>query len=353
MKSTRLKFSLCAGLLFFSVTVSVLSQEKPISAFGSFTVLEYKKSVLRTHSEILILVQSRDILARDYDSNVTQISVLKKQKDLGFFDRVQLKKILKDSEDLSQQIVLIDRQIISKQESIRTLIDKMIPLMEYEIRQTLKSIEQEDQNSGDRPLYIQNLQAMINEKLEYQAFTAEPIRAQIKDIKYQRSDDPDLLLEKSDFLMDQYDKLQRYIAQIESKIEMLESENEIKKQARKFIDDVYTFDKDREMKLASRRTDDPSGGEGTSSVVNSRTSYDDVSVAVESAFRGTSQVSNPLLLNTTLEISSLKINSGDDFKDIIRKLKHEKSLAQTRAKNIQKTADDIRRLAEIKLRYSR
>ncbi len=358
MKNLRIHFILLNSLLIFILTSPGMNQDKLTSAFASFTVLEYKKTVIKNQHEIKQLIESKSVLVQEYDSNVIRISNLKQKNELGFFERVQLKKLLKDSEDLSQQIVLIDKQIIGKQESNRVIIDKMIPLMEYEIKMTLKTIEKENKESDERSIFILNLQAMINEKLEYQSFIAEPLRAYIKEVKFQRSDEPDLLIEKSDFLMDQADKLQRYIAHIETKIDLLESEDEIKKLARKFIDDVYTFDKDREMKLSSKRVSDNTGSENTgsgnvSSVVNRQSNMDDVVASLESSFRGSSQNPNPLFLNTTLEISSQQITSNDDFKDIIRKLKFEKSLAQNRAKAIQKTADDIRRLAEIKLRYSR
>ncbi len=352
MKNLSVKYFFLNGLMLFILTSPAMNQDMLKSAFESFTVHEYKKSIIKTQLEIKQWIESKNSLVQEYDSNVIRISELKQKKEIGFFERVQLKKLLKDSEDLSQQIVLIDKQITNKQESNFTLIDKMIPLMEYEIKQTLKNLEKQDRESDDRTQYIQNLQSMINEKLEFQSFIAEPLRAYIKDVKFQRGEEPETLIEKSDFLMDQADKLQRYIAQIETKIDLLETENEIKKLARKFIDDIYSFDKDREMKLSSKRTTENTGIEQTS-VINSRPNHDDISVAMESNYRGTSQNTNPLFLNTTLEISSLQINAGDDFKDIIRKLKLEKSLALNREKAIIKTADELRRLAEIKLRYSR
>ncbi len=342
------------NLMFFAVYPAMV-QEKPASAFASFTALEYQKSIQKIQTELAQLLETKKLLVQEYDSNVIQISGLKQKKELGFFERMQLKKLLKDSEDLSRQIIQVDREITGKHESSRTYIDKMIPLMEYEIRQALNAIESAVMNSGGKNALIQKLQGMIQEKLEYQSYIAEPLRARVRDVKYQRTDDPEVLFEKSDFLMDQHDKLKRYANQIDLKIDLLESEYEIKKQARKFIDDVYTFDKDREMKMSSKRVAGISGegNEPGSAVFNSRASEDDLAVSFESGLRGTTAQGNPLFLNTTLEISALQITSHDDFRNIIRKLKHEKSLALQRAKNMQKSADEIRRLAEIKLRYSR
>lgn len=346
----------CLYLLVTMSLFSVLSgQEKTTkkkSAFESYLVNEYQKTLDRQYTELVSLQHEKTKLVQDYDSSVYQISQIKQGKEQGFFDRVKLKNLLKESEDLSRRIIQVDRQIMSRQESIRNVIDKMIPLMEIDIMETIKALEK--LSGEDRSAISNRLQAMISEKMEYQSYLAEPLRAQLKDVRYQRSDDPELLMHKSDFLLDQADKLQRYVALLDEHIDRMENEEEIRKQASRFIDDVYSFDKDREMKVGSRKTDKEISNNPPLSARIGRNDETDLPVFNAPGFRseiGTAPYH--LLLTSTLEISSLRINIYDDMPTIIRKLKHEKSLALYRMHALRKTAEEIRHLAEIKLRYSR
>ncbi len=337
------------------MATSVHSQQQKSTAFSSPTISGLKAYLEKSRQDLTALAKTKYYLMAEYDSNVILISQLKEKKELGFFERIQLKSLLKQSEDISQQMVKIDKLTLAHYDTNKEKLEQLVRLMEDEIRAVLRQIEQSPQGSDERGDFVETLQAMILEKLEMQSQAVEPLTITYQEIRHQKTDDPEVLIEKSDYLMDQHDKLVRYIEQIDRKIDLIESENEIKKQARRFVDDVYLLDKNREMKITQNKNAE-SGGTllGGAENLSRAASQDEMLLRTQSLTGITATSSqNPLFLNSRLELSNQPIYSTDDFQSIIQKLNVERRLAQNKARHFKKISGELRRLAEYKLRYGK
>ncbi len=346
---------LCWIIVFCTVfpVCRLYAQVDYASAFDSDSIAFLETALRRSKEQLAVLIRSRHQLDAQYDSMTSAIQALKTQNDPGFLDKIKLKNLLKESEELSQRLVKIDQRIALQRETSTPVVERLLTMMEEQIRRYLSMVGKSRQldRSSKQP-EEERLQAMLFEKIEYQSLFAEPLSLQLASVKVNLTDDPELILLKADFLKDQEDKLVRYTHDLDAKITRLQSEMELRDEASKFLDDIYIFDKNREFKFSSRQsTDRPSTetDEGTSTV-------GPLTGAIGFSPRTYSETlaDNTLLVNNNaLVLSDLKVTPNDDLRSILYKLKLERQLARNQASRYSRMARDLYELAKRRTRNDR
>jgi hypothetical protein len=201
---------------------NLFSQATP-SAYDLPSVHDIELLLEKSRQEVLTLMEARKALSQESDSLLADITKLKQKKEVGLFDRMQLKKLLKDGEDFAQQFTRIDRLIEAHKETDRSKVEALVDTMNEEILDWLSDrsgkANNQDESLNDR------LQAMVTEKNQYQTLLNDSIALTIEDVKIAKNDDDDLLAQKADFVLDQQDRVTIYMARIEQMIRRYQDQN--------------------------------------------------------------------------------------------------------------------------------
>jgi hypothetical protein len=278
-----------------------LFAQNTASVYTSGAIREIESFLEKSKQDMVTLRQTRRLLSLQYDSMVVDILNLKEKKEIGFFDRMQLKGLLKDCEDFSKQFVKIDKLLAAHKEADRLKVEELIEMMDDEIKSELKEFQKSRKGGEDASDFtLERWQAMMGEKIYYQNRIHDSLSIRMASVKANRNDDEELLTQKADFLMDQQEKLLTYAEEINNAIRRYQTEEEIKNSSEKLFDPL----KGNEVK--------------------------------------------PPDFQRILSLTRYRILPSDDFTSIIEKLKGEKQTAMYYAKRYESEAKDLYRLAQYK-----
>lgn len=87
----------------------------------------------RVLADIQRVQLTKDILSAEYDSLVAEVATIKVSRELGLFRRMKLKRLLRRSEDLSQQIAKLERVIHMHSAASQSRIKPAIVQLESQI----------------------------------------------------------------------------------------------------------------------------------------------------------------------------------------------------------------------------
>lgn len=343
------------GWFFAATAVSWLAAQEN-SAFQSVAVRRLEGDLGKARQEMERLVGSRRVLAAQYDSMIVDVIDLKQRKDLGFFEKIRLKNLLKESEDLAQQLVSMDRVVAGKRAEHQSRIDQLLVLMDGEIRDALYELEHPSEikaKAHTRQLEMR-LQSMMFEKLEFQSIWTDPLVLNLQTVRVSRDDDAETISQKADFLKDQEDKLVLYGTNLQERINKMTSEIEIRDEAMQFIDDIQLFNKNREIRLEPKvdRSDGAVGTESDGDQASGISGSGDLLGG--GVWRPFVDIGGAILVNSnTLTLSDLKMSADDDLKDVVRKLQIEKKMAEHQASRYRRMAEELYNLAKHKSRATK
>lgn len=344
--------SLVLTWLIGGPVVHFLTAQVPSSSFSSSTILRLEDVLQASRQEIEQQLGLRRQLSTQYDSMLVDVSYLKQRKDLGFFENIRLKNLLKESEDISRQLVLMDQRVTARKKEHDERVDQLCRLMDIEIKQVLQQLEDSDARQG-RGALESTLQAMMTEKLEFQSSGLESWSVKPHMVKVSRQDDAETIYQKADFLRDQEDKLAAYSAELQSKIEKISSDAEIRDQAIQFLDDVHFFNRTREIQVAHKdgkdRNENLGGETGTSD--HTARDGDEITHSFQPSLNGFD--ASVFVNGSTLSLTDLKMSPDDDLRVIVRKLQTEKAMADNQVMKYRRLADELYELAKYKMRLQK
>lgn len=211
--------------LLWSCVTALSAQDSLQSAYSSSLIRRIETDIIQASTIIQSLHIQREILESEADSLGREILGIKQHPTIDIFDRMQLKSRLTQAELLSTAIFTTDRAIFKQQDLIRNKIGELMSLMDDEVRVFLTQIEGGFETRTDT-IKIR-LYGMLQEKLTFQILTLSVPDIQPERIRFFINDEPEVLKLKSEFMMDQYNKLLNYAMILESAMRLIKNDREL------------------------------------------------------------------------------------------------------------------------------
>jgi chaperonin cofactor prefoldin len=212
------------------------------------SLLILENEFARIDSSISKLDFQRVQLSKQIQSNANAIQELKDKDKLNYFQRQRLERLLKDSQDLSNQIERIDSQIRSLNKLYKKTGNQLIGLYDSEIKNSLNEIARKKSSPNSRQTLHQKVENLRSKREQVKqkigAVAVSPIK--IPKLQIEPDDTPKQIEQKADLLKDQEDKLQRLAKQIELQTTELQKELEIRNRMDELVTDLALFDQQEE-----------------------------------------------------------------------------------------------------------
>jgi len=213
-----------------------------------FESLESRLLFLDTQFDSLTVLEKN--AAEKINSLAEEISKLKSQGHLGYFERRRLESLLKESQELLRKQQELQAEISNYNDQRITLVDQLINRYSIAIDSLLTIA---DKNSP--PLSLEEKAAVAHQMQILRSRKDILIRklAQKPDqksttvlVEILPGDTPREIEEKADYLNDQEDKLRWQVEKISAKVKELATEADLRLRMSEFLDDVRLFDQREE-----------------------------------------------------------------------------------------------------------
>ena len=298
-------------LLGYTVWHPAVTHTQEVTGFKSPSIHEILRFLEKSEQDISTLTQTRKLLQMNYDSLVFEIDGLKQSGEIGFFDRMRLKGLLKKSEDIANQFVKIDNLIKAHEQANTQKRWNLMELMEKEIADSTKVLftRYGITKSGTRE-NLRTLVSMLTEKKAIYFYRLKKFTMPITDIRIHRNDEAEILYQKSDYLLDQIERLADYSVELDRILVFLISENETIKRVMRLNELIQDkFNKRQELM---------------------------------------SYFPDSILAFQRLPLSKALVTPYDDYETLIQRLSLEKDAAVSRIDFYREESVDIREIADYK-----
>ncbi len=226
--------------------VLVISGSQVISQESSFELV--KKEFNRIESNITQLDSQRAQLSKQVQSYSREIQKLKSNDNLNYFQQQKLEGLLKNSQDISNQMESIDSELHSAYKLYKETGQKLISFYDSKIKKNLKLLENKKILEELRDTLIKELDTLRLQKEQIQQKTGsmQLINIIITKLQIEPDDSPKQVEQKADLLKDQEDKLRRFQRQLSHRTKELQKELEIQTRMSDFVTDIAFFDQQEE-----------------------------------------------------------------------------------------------------------
>lgn len=287
------------------------AQAQTPSEYMSPTINETLRFLEKSNQDIATFTKTRKFLKMNYDSLVYAVDQLKQNGNVGFFDRMKLKSMLKESEDIANQIVKIDNLVKAHEEANKQKTRSLIELMEKEIADTLNVLFfRHYGNDTGLEESITKLTGMLSEKEALQIYKLEKFLMPVTEIRIQRDDEAEILYQKSDYLLDQTERLADYTIELDRITVFLIEEDKTRKRISKLSELLKNDPKNRQELL--------------------------------------SYFPDSIFAFHRLPLSKTLVTPFDDYETLIKRLLLEKDAALSRIQLYREESADIREIADYK-----
>jgi hypothetical protein len=287
------------------------AQAQTPSEYRSPTIHETLRFLEKSNQDIATFTKTRKFLKMNYDSLVYAVDRMKQNGNVGFFDRMKLKSMLKESEDIANQIVKIDNLVKAHEEANRQKTRGLIELMEKEIADTLNVlIFRHHGTDTGLAESITKLTGMLAEKEALQIYKLKKFLMPVTEIRIQRDDEAEILYQKSDYLLDQTERLADYTIELDRITVFLMEEDKTRKRIYKLSELIKNDPKNRQKLL--------------------------------------SYFPDSILAFHRLPLSKTLVTPFDDYETLIKRLLLEKDAALSRIQLYREESADIREIADYK-----
>lgn len=186
------------------------------SVFADSSILAIEQFLAKSSQDMARVEKTKDRLLKDQEELLKTVIELKEKQDLNPYERFLLKNALTEGEDLSKQIEKLDQLLAAYDTTNRERKSEMKSMMlrglmrEADLLLTRRGGLSPDSASD-------HLLAMLKEKERYD-YPVPDMMISLQEIRIGFGDDADRALRKADVLMDQSDRLRRYLDQLEEYI---------------------------------------------------------------------------------------------------------------------------------------
>lgn len=322
MKSTYI--ILLAAILLIP-EISIFSQETSMRSL--------ERQFTQTESAISQLKKERVDLEEKLQKKTEDIQDLKDKSRLNYFQRQNLEGLLKDSQDLSNQITALDSRLRQTHQRWVETGRELIKIYDSQIRKSLTNLETRELSPEFRKTVLQNIEKLRREKENIKRKLTEQDRTEIRlsEIQIEPDDTPKQIQQKADLLKDQEDKFRVLAKQLNSRKQELQKELNLRSRIDDLVMDLALFDQQEEIL-------------GNLSASGANLQTEDVQTAVDFTERSTFSDNDLFLVGQKdFDFSTL---SSEQLEEIIENLAKQEQQAKTKADSLDKRAETFYRAAK-------
>ena len=211
-------------------------------------IASQEKELARSDSLIQKLSNQRNTLTSDVASYAKEIQDLKAQSGRSYFQQQRLERLLKDSQDVTNQIKKMDSQLYSLQNAYVKTANRLVYLYDAEISKLLKQLENQKLESARQRDFLQEIERLRlrSESVKNKVGTSKIGQHKITRIQIEADDSPKQIEQKADLLKDQEDKLRAAATRIETQANDLKKEMELQNRMNDLVTDLAVFDQQEE-----------------------------------------------------------------------------------------------------------
>lgn len=227
-------------IVWLALVTDLLSQE--------ISLVNLENEFAQIDSSIAKLNSQRRELSRQIQSNAKEIQELRDKDKLNYFQHQRLERLLKESQDLSNQVEHIDSELRTLDKLYRKTGNRLISIYDSEIKKSLNKLEKKKISPDlSQALFqtIENLR-LKKEQVKQKISPSSLARIKISKLQIDPDDTPKQVEQKADLLKDQEDKLRHLVEQIRRQTKELHKELEIRNRMNDLVTDLALFDQQEE-----------------------------------------------------------------------------------------------------------
>ena len=225
------------------LTAAVLFVYQPLTGAEKENILKKEPEIYEIEKQILKFETQKKSITKRSESLALEIQALKKSipDDITPWERFKLEDKLKQSQELSDKIKLLNRNIEKTKDSYKTSLREIISLYNEEIKTGAK---RHKENKGDDSTAVQVLEELYKKRAEWKMKIEDEVFNSIVfvDIDISPFDGPREIDEIADILMDNYEGLQKTILLLEKKRDDLIEEKEVREAVGEFVEEIILFE---------------------------------------------------------------------------------------------------------------
>jgi hypothetical protein len=310
-----------------------------------------ENSLQETEVALQSLSKQRMELNNRANGLAEEISTLKNQKDSGYFQRQRLENLLKNSQELTRETEVLDKEIFSANQKLQLQCEQLIQMYDIEIDKLINQIKNRKIDKSARKDMMFQL-GVTKEKRELVQSRIELGIQEIIELNQfalESEDNPRQMREKAEWLQDQEKKLRTNAAGVGRIIKNLKDEIEIRDKMVELEQDLTIFSHRDEPLKASTTTQAGGNDKRTSDQESFNWNFqnDDLFAQQNNAARNnaylqlpmTSKSSiRPLFPNLSIKRDATEL-SAQDIQTYILNLESRKKLLISTADSLKSRAD--------------
>ncbi len=264
----------CTAIALLASSVLFGQQATPQPTFEVLELrLERLAAAIEQHSN------KRDTLQKQLDSRAAEIEELKEKQSINFIERKRLETLLKESQDLSNEIAAADRQLREARQRFQQTGRQLLDVYDAEINRLLSALEKDESKAGRRYSQIQQLRER-KKKVQVRVGLQRLETVAPGKLEIEPDDSPRKIRQKGDLLKDQEEKYRRLSQQFEARAGKLKKEFNLRNRIGDLVTDLAVFDQQEEA------VGDPTVGRSTEQLsgIDNAPLREESSVATESGY---------------------------------------------------------------------
>ena len=226
---------LCLAAVFFV--------HQPLAGVEKEDILKKEQEIYENEKQILKLETQKKAITKRSESLALEVQALKKEisGDITPWERYKLEDKLKQSQELSDQVKVLNRDIEKTKDSYKTSLQEIISLYNEEIKTGAK---QHKENKTDDSTTVQVLEVLYKKRAEWKMKIEDEVFNSIVfvDIDISPFDGHKEIDEIADMLMDNHEGLQKTILFLEKKRDELIEEKEVREAVGEFVEEIILFE---------------------------------------------------------------------------------------------------------------
>lgn len=225
------------------LAAAVLFVYQPLTGTEKEDILRKEQKIYEIEKQILEFETQKKSITERSESLALEVQALKKEisDDITPWERFKLEDKLKQSQELSGKIKLLNRNIEKTKDSYKTSLQEIISLYNEDIKTSAK---QHKENKKDDSTAVQVLEELYKKRAEWKMKIEDEVFNSIVfvDIDISPFDGPREIDEIADMLMDNYEGLQKTILFLEKKRDDLIEEKEVREAVGEFVEEIILFE---------------------------------------------------------------------------------------------------------------
>ncbi|MFQ5652141.1 MAG: hypothetical protein ACE5IY_19605 [bacterium] len=309
--------------LFVVLFIPTLLQGQQATPQPALEVIELKFE--QAAGTIMQLEQQRSSLNEQLRQKAQQIQRVREKKTLNFLEKQRLEALLRESQDLGNQISQIDTKLRQANQAYATIGSQLVRRYEAVLDSLLAELEESKVGAEARQKRVQRVEALRKRKEEVQQRIGGQALGEIEIHKLEIAphDTPKRIRQKADLLKDQEDKHRRLSRQLERRTEELRKELRLRNRIGDLVTELALFDQQEEA-IGNL---DAAANQATELALSE-------DAAVTAGARGTETLI--LVGQKDFDFSTL---SAEQLEDAIDVLKERQALAESRADSLAQEAE--------------